>query len=169
MAPRAISAGASVEGLTITHLWPLREDGVVLVLAVQGEALVAALEQAVDVLVAEVPAAVALAQVAAERAHVADLRSADVAGRRGQCRERASCRSACSAMSASLVPAPMVTAVAFHLDAGELADAAQADDLVRLGDVLLLQVEQVGAAGKQFGGAPLGSSSPTACSAVAGR
>ena len=72
----------------------LGEDGVVAVLAVQGEALVAALEQAVDVLVAEVPAAVALAQVAAERAHVADLRPADLAGRRRQRRDSACAASA---------------------------------------------------------------------------
>src|SRR5437016_6323577 len=63
------------------------EDGVVAVFAVDGEALLAALEQAVDMLVAEVPAAVALAEIAAERAHVSDLRAADVAGRRGQRRE----------------------------------------------------------------------------------
>src|SRR5207245_6850862 len=50
---------------------------ILLVLAVQGEAGVAALEPAVDVLVAEVPAAVALAQAAAQGAHVADLRRSE--------------------------------------------------------------------------------------------
>src|SRR5207253_1079515 len=62
----------------------LGEDGVVAVLAVQGEAPVSALEQAVRVLVAEIPAAVALAQVASDRAHVADLRAGDLARRRRQ-------------------------------------------------------------------------------------
>src|SRR5262245_34807160 len=56
------------------------EDRVILVLAVQGEALGAVFEQAFDVLVAEIPAAVALAEIAAEGAHVANLRSADHAG-----------------------------------------------------------------------------------------
>src|SRR5262249_36285677 len=40
-------------------------------------------------------------------------------------------------------------------DGGEvLAQAAQADDLVRPRDVFLLPVQQVGAAGQQLGGAP---------------
>src|SRR5215469_16864431 len=65
-----------------------REHGVVAVFAVGAEALLAALEQAYDVLVAEVPAAIALAQVAAERAHVADLRPTDHARRRGEGRIR---------------------------------------------------------------------------------
>src|SRR5262249_2184651 len=51
-------------------LMPLSVNSVVAVLAVQREALVAALEQALDVLVAEIPAAIALAEVAAERAHI---------------------------------------------------------------------------------------------------
>src|SRR5688500_4286719 len=65
----------------------LREDGVILVLALDGEAGLAALEEAVGVLVGEIPAAIALARVAAERAHVADLRSADLAGRGREGRE----------------------------------------------------------------------------------
>ena len=69
------------------HAWmPLREDRVVLVLAFLGVALPPALQQAVDVLVAEVPAAIALAQAAAERAHVADLRPGDLRG--GTCQRR---------------------------------------------------------------------------------
>src|SRR5438128_11193782 len=59
---------------------PLREDRMVAVLAVGREAFLTAFEQALHVLVAEVPAAVALAQAAAERAHVADLRTGDDAG-----------------------------------------------------------------------------------------
>src|SRR5438128_12239321 len=66
---------------------PLREDRMVAVLAVGREAFLTAFEQALHVLVAEVPAAVALAQAAAERAHVADLRPGDVAGGGGQGRE----------------------------------------------------------------------------------
>ena len=63
-------------------------------------------------------------------------------------------------MSASLTPAPMVTSARLAggatTDLAErAAEAGEADDLVRLGDVLLLQVEQVGAAGQQFGLAPL--------------
>ena len=53
------------------------EDRVVLVLAVHGEAARAALLQAVELLVAVVPAARTLVQVAADRADVADLRRAD--------------------------------------------------------------------------------------------
>src|SRR5262249_28533919 len=65
---------------------PLGEDRGVAIFAVEGKALVAAFQEADGGLVAEVPAAVALAEVAAEGAHVADLRAADVAGRHGQCR-----------------------------------------------------------------------------------
>ena len=65
-------------------LVPLGEDRVVAIFAVQGKALVAALQQADGRLVPEVPAAVALAEVAAERAHVADLGAADHTGRRRQ-------------------------------------------------------------------------------------
>jgi len=63
----------------------LREDRVVLVLALLRVALAPALQEAVDVLVAEVPAPVALAQAAADRAHVADLRTRDL---RGSVRQR---------------------------------------------------------------------------------
>src|SRR5262245_44370919 len=65
----------------------LSEDRVVLVYAVSGVTLSAAFEQADHVLVAEIPAPVALAKVAAERAHVADLRPADHARRGGERRE----------------------------------------------------------------------------------
>src|SRR4029450_1700824 len=60
---------------------PLRENRVVLVLPFLGIALPAALQEAINVLVAEVPATVSLAEAAAERAHVADLRAGDL--RRG--------------------------------------------------------------------------------------
>src|SRR5262249_45085303 len=101
----------------------------------------------------EVPAAIALAEVAAERTHVADLRAADVAGRFGQTRERL-------AQRAVLGDGRQGRAGAdgdrrrLDLDAGQVLDAAQADDLVRLGHILFLQVEQVGTAGQQLGGAP---------------
>src|SRR6516225_2349564 len=65
----------------------LREDGVVAVFAVEGIAAFAALEQAIGVLVAEVPAAIALAKVAAQRRHVADLRAGDLACRSRKGRE----------------------------------------------------------------------------------
>src|SRR5262249_19010252 len=60
---------------------PLCEDGVIAVFAIGGVALAAAFEQAEHLLVPKIPAAVALAQVAAQRTHMADLRSTDVAGR----------------------------------------------------------------------------------------
>ncbi len=44
--------------------------------------------------------------------------------------------------------------LAFGLDAAEALDAGQADDLVRLGDVLLLEIDEVGAAGQELAGAP---------------
>ena len=80
-----------------------------------------------------------------------------IAGRRGQRRESLR-SSACSAMSASLAPAPMHERRPLRSMSmpARSVDAAQADHLVRLGDVFLLQVEQVGAAGQQFGRAPLG-------------
>ena len=53
------------------------EDRVELVLAIDGEAARAALLQAVELLVPEVPAARPLHQVAADGADVADLRRAD--------------------------------------------------------------------------------------------
>src|SRR5690242_5414725 len=55
----------------------LLEDGVILVLAVAGVALNAALEPALDI-AAEVPAAIALQQVAADRRHGPQLRSGGV-------------------------------------------------------------------------------------------
>src|SRR5207253_4816376 len=75
-------------GMNNHALVPLREHGVVTVLAVEGETFLAAFEQANDVLVAEVPAAVAPAEVAAERAHIADLRAANNAGGSCQCGEK---------------------------------------------------------------------------------
>ena len=56
------------------------EDGVILVLAVHGEAARAALLVADELFVAEVPAARTLVDVAADRALIADLRRADQAG-----------------------------------------------------------------------------------------
>ena len=56
------------------------EDRVELVLAVHGEAARAALLQAVELLVPEVPAARTLIQVAADGAGVANLRRADFPG-----------------------------------------------------------------------------------------
>ena len=50
------------------------EDRVILVLAILGEALVASLAAAVELLVAEIPAAGTLQQVAADRGHIADVR-----------------------------------------------------------------------------------------------
>src|SRR5207248_1775377 len=49
---------------------------------------------------------------------------------------------------------------AADLDAVQVLDAVEADDLLRLGDVLLLQVVQVGAAGQQLGRAPGGVEQP---------
>src|SRR5262245_36827483 len=76
---RAESRGTDDDALV-----PLGEDGVIAVLAVHREALVAALEQTVDLFVAEIPAAIALAETAAESAHVADLRAGDLLGCHGQ-------------------------------------------------------------------------------------
>src|SRR4029450_7107444 len=58
------------------------EDGVVLILAVHGEAARAALLVADELFVAVVPAAGALIDVAADRRLVPDLRRADLDGRR---------------------------------------------------------------------------------------
>src|SRR4029079_16414615 len=95
-------------------------------------------------LVAEVPAAVPLTQVAAEGAHVADLRARDFAGRRGQGRE-------------------VLAEVGVGGDGGEGdagADGArvgadgdrlerrnrvEADDAARLGDVVFLHRHEGGA------------------------
>ena len=60
------------------------EDRVILVLAIDGEAARAALLQAVELLVAEVPAARPLREVPADGADVADLRRADFAGGVGE-------------------------------------------------------------------------------------
>src|SRR5262249_16203875 len=64
--------GCQCRGINDHTRMSLRENGVILIFAIGGVALAAALEQAQDVLVTEVPAAIALAQVAAERAHVAN-------------------------------------------------------------------------------------------------
>src|SRR5205085_1729813 len=53
------------------------EDGVVLVLALRGVALAAALLDALDPLVPVVPAARPLTEVAADRAHIPDLGRGD--------------------------------------------------------------------------------------------
>src|SRR6476620_10736307 len=58
--------------------WPVPEDGVELVLAGRREALVAALLEADELLVTEVPAARPLIQVPADGALFADLRCADL-------------------------------------------------------------------------------------------
>src|SRR5438270_12284658 len=50
------------------------EDRVILVLALLGEALLASCAPAVELLVAEIPAARTLQQVAADRGHIADVR-----------------------------------------------------------------------------------------------
>src|SRR5262249_1196405 len=111
-----------------------------------------------DVLVAEVPAAVALAQVAAQGAHVADLRAADVAGRGAQGGEYLLDGGIGGDLGQGRAGADQVSAggglVGDRVHALELVDTAQADDLVRLGDVLLLEVMQVGTAGQELGGAP---------------
>ena len=142
----------------MTHGWPCVKTAWYWFSPSRAKHLLAALEQAVDVLVAEVPAAVALAQVAAERAHVADLRPADLAGRRRQRRAALAQLGVVGDVGQLDAGADgdRAAAPARRSDAVEVAvDAGQADDLVRLGDVLLLQVEQVGAAGQQFGLAPL--------------
>src|SRR5439155_13033075 len=69
-------------------LVPFGVNGVVTVFAVEREAFVAAFEEALHVLVAEIPTAISLAEVAAERAHVANLGPADIARRGRQSRER---------------------------------------------------------------------------------
>ena len=76
------------------------EDGVELVLAVHGEKQrVAALLEADELLVAEVPAARPLVEVAADRALVADLRRADFDRRRARPPDTAARPRACSARS----------------------------------------------------------------------
>src|SRR5262249_18004346 len=125
------------------------------------EALPPAFEQAVDVLVAEVPAPVALAQATAERAHVADLRAGDLP-RRGRERregaERAVFGDLRQASTSADLPALWDRSLRPHLPGDRAESPAQATEtygLVRLGDIFLLQVEQVGAPGQQLRLAPL--------------
>jgi hypothetical protein len=66
---------------------PAAEDGVVLVLAALGVALLPALLAAVVVFEAEVPAARSLAEVAADGAEVSDLRGRDGGRRLGKAGE----------------------------------------------------------------------------------
>jgi len=63
------------------------DDRVVAVLAIDGEAALPALEPALHALIAEVPAAIALQEVAADRSHVPDLRRRRVAQRFGNDRQ----------------------------------------------------------------------------------
>src|SRR5437016_4281082 len=65
-------------------LMPLGKNRVIAIFTVERKALFAALEKTMRVLIPEIPAAVALAQVAAKRAHVADLRPANIARSRRQ-------------------------------------------------------------------------------------
>src|SRR5437868_447166 len=132
-----------------------REDGVVAVFAVRGKTFLTAFEQADNMFVAEIPAAVALAQVAAERAHVADLRPADLAsghGQRGIRPPQVLVRGDIGQLdSAADLEAAAIGDPSSPEDLDEVAtDAADADDLAGLRDVFLLQVEQVGPARQQL-------------------
>src|SRR5205085_6422078 len=118
------------------------EDRVLAILAVEGEAAIASLEEADGVLVAEVPAAVALAQVAAECRHVADLRPGDLAGSVGQCREETT-KLLMGGDGGQLDAGADRHGPVLYLNRIETADAAKADDAARLGNVLLLQVEEI--------------------------
>src|SRR5262249_60710886 len=84
-----VGRGRESGGVTVAAGGPLGKNRVVLFPPPLREALPPAFEQAVDVLVAEVPAPVALAQAPAERAHVADLRAGDLPRRGRERREGA--------------------------------------------------------------------------------
>src|SRR4051812_949315 len=103
--------------------------------------------------VAEIPAAVPLAKIAAQGPHIANLWTADIASRDSQGRETlaqlwmfGNGRQFCAGADDHLLR--------IELDADQVRDAGQADDFVGLRDVLLLEIEQVGAAGKQLDAAP---------------
>src|SRR5207245_3086715 len=114
------------------------------------------LEQTANVLVAEVPAAVALAQVAAQRRHVADLGCRYPAGGAPQCREMLLDRGVVGDRGDLGAGADDDDRRVLLLDADalEVLDGTDADHLRRLGDVLLLEVEQIGATAQQVGRAP---------------
>ena len=57
-------------------------------------------------------------------------------------------------MAPSLAPAPMRATLVVDLNRPQGVDAGEADHAGRLGDVFLLHVVQIGAAGEQFGVAP---------------
>src|SRR5262249_6983158 len=101
-----------------------------------------------------------LAETAAERAHVADLRAGDLGGCARECRERGE-QFALGDLGELHARSDGDThghgtrrAERANL-AERTTQSREADDAVRLRDVLFLKVEQVGAAGEQFGLAPL--------------
>ena len=110
----------------------------ILVLAVHGEAARAALLQASELLVAEVPAARTLIEVAADGAGVADLRRADFGRRLGTSAGYILRASAWAASSASVTAAPIRSP-----PSGVLRDRAieilDVDEALGLGDVVLHQ------------------------------
>src|SRR5262245_8437699 len=104
-------------------------------------------------LVAEIPAAVALAEVAAQAAHVADLRPADVASGFAERREM-------PPQIGMLRNGRQLRAGAdggllfIGADPGQGTDTGDADHAARLSDIFLLQVVQIGAARQELGIAP---------------
>ena len=123
------------------------EDGVILILAVDGEASRSTLLQAIELLVAVVPAARALIQIAADGPGVANLRRADFGRRLGQrgihlprvgvgdeVRERDG------------APDPQTTSRSLG-DGG--VEILHADETIRLRDVVLHQAEEIHATGER--------------------
>ena len=129
------------------------EDRVVLVLALDGEAPRAALLQAVELLVAEIPAARPLHDVAADGAHVPNLRRADFIRRGGQRREQLSCRRVLGEigeLDGRADPEPAVAGRNRRIEVLEIDDPLGRDDVV------LHQAEEVHAAGHRQEAATLG-------------
>jgi hypothetical protein len=113
------------------------------------------------VFVAEVPATVALAKIAAQRAHVANLRPTNLAGGVGQGREKLFQFGMIGYVSefdrGSNAHHPLGTCRKIrHVNPREswFLDEVEADHFFGLSDVFFLQVEQIGAAGEQFRRSP---------------
>ena len=136
---------------------PVLEYRVVLVLAVDREAVPAALAQAVVLGCAQVPAARALEQIAPQGGDVADLWACRGAGGARECRV-VPCHPGIGRDALQGDHGPQSQAAVGGLcDRLQLGDPGQADELVRREQPFLHEVEQIDTAGLENGRVRIGS------------
>src|SRR5262249_32603801 len=131
------------------------EDGVIFVLAVGNQRIAVLILGQQSVASAIIPAARALAEVAADRPHIADLRAGDSPGRRGQRRKVL----ANIGVFEQLVEGddrPDAQAGLVVLDSAQLFDVLDIHHALGRGDVFLHEADEIGASGEDIGLTPTG-------------